>query len=61
MYEYGKSVGLDRSGWYQERLRSDATKSILKEMSVDLEADERMRSEQEEWAIEVLYYTEDQA
>ena len=48
MYEYGKSIGLDRAGWYQERLRSDATKSILKETSVDLEADERMRSEQEE-------------
>ena len=61
MYEYGKSVGLVRAGRYQGRLRSDATKSILKEMSVDLEVDEKMRSEREEWAIEVLYYTEDQA
>ena len=48
MYEYGKSIGLDRAGWYQRGLRSDATKSILKEMSVDLEADERVQSEQEE-------------
>ena len=61
MYEYGKSAGLIRAGWYQGRLRSNVTKSILKEMSVDLEADERMWSEQEEWAVEVLYYTEDQA
>ena len=61
MYEYGKSVGPDKSGWYQGRLRSDTTKSSLKEMSVDLEVDEKMLSEQEEWAIEVLYYTEDQA
>ena len=61
MYEYGKLVRLVRAGWYQERLRSDATKSILKEMSVDLEADKKMWSEREEWAIEVLYYTEDQA
>ena len=48
MYEYGKSVGPDKSGWYQGRLRSDATKLILKEISVDLEVDEKMRSEQEE-------------
>ena len=48
MYEYGKSVGPDKSGWYQGRLRSDATKSSLKEMSVDLEVDEKMLSEQEE-------------
>ena len=61
MYEYGKSIGLDKSGWYQGRLRSDATKSSLKEMSLDLEGDEKMRSEWEEWAVEVLYYTEDQA
>ena len=61
MYEYGKSVGPDKSGWYQGRLRSDATRSSLKEMSVDLEVDEKMLSEWEEWVIEVLYYTEDQA
>ena len=48
MYEYGKSVGLDRSGWYQERLRSNMTKLSLKETSLDLEVDEKMRSEQEE-------------
>ena len=48
MYKYGKSVGLVRAGWYQGRLRSDVTKLILKEMSVDLEADEKMKSEQEE-------------
>jgi hypothetical protein len=48
MYEYGKLVRLVRARWYQERLRSDATKSILKEMSVDLEADEKMWSEREE-------------
>jgi hypothetical protein len=48
MYEYGKSVGPDKSGWYQGRLRSDTTKSSLKEMSVDLEVDEKMLSEQEE-------------
>ena len=48
MYKYGKSVRPVRAGWYQGRLRSDATKSILKEMSVDLEASEKMRSEQEE-------------
>ena len=61
MYEYGKSVGPDRSGWYQGRLRSDTTKSSLKEISLDLEDDEKMWSEREEWAVEVLYYTEDQA
>ena len=48
MYEYGKSVGPDKSGWYQGRLRSDTTKSSLKETSLDLEVDEKMRSEQEE-------------
>ena len=48
MYEYGKSVGPARAGWYQERLRSGATKSILMEMSVDLEVDEKMQSEREE-------------
>jgi hypothetical protein len=48
MYEYGKSVGLDRSGWYQERLRSDTTKSSLKETSLDLKVDEKMQSEREE-------------
>ena len=37
------------------------TKSSLKETSLDLEGDEKMQSEQEEWAVEVLYYTEDQA
>ena len=61
MYKYGKSVRLDKSSWYQGRLRSDATKSSLKEISVDLEVDEKMRSERGEWAVEVLYYTEDQA
>ena len=61
MYKYGKSAGPVRAGWYQGRLRSNATKSILKEMSIDLEAGEKMQSEQEEQAIEVLYYTEDQA
>jgi hypothetical protein len=61
MYEYSKSIGPDRSNWYQGRLRSNATKSSLKEMSLDLKDDEKMLSEQEEWAIEVLYYTEDQA
>ena len=45
MYEYGKLVGLVGAGWYQGRLRSDVTKSILKEMSVDLEAGEKMQSE----------------
>jgi hypothetical protein len=48
MYKYGKSVGPVGAGWYQGRLRSDATKSILKELSVDLEVDENMRSEWEE-------------
>jgi hypothetical protein len=48
MYEYGKSIGQDRAGWYQGRLRSDATKLSLKEISLDLEADEKMRSEREE-------------
>ena len=37
------------------------TKSSLKEMSLDLEDDEKMQSEQEEWVVEVLYYAEDQA
>ena len=48
MYEYGKSVRLDKSGWYQGRLRSDATKSSLKETSIGLEVDEKMQSKQEE-------------
>ena len=61
MYEYGKSVRPDKSGWYQGRLRSDVTKLRLKETSLDLEVDEKMQSEREEWVIEVLYYTEDQA
>ena len=60
MYKYGKLIRLDRSSWYQGRFRSDATKSSLKETSLDLEVDEKMLSEREEWAIEVLYYTEDQ-
>ena len=45
MYKYGKLVGPVRAGWYQGRLRSDTTKLILKEMSVDLEASEKMWSE----------------
>jgi hypothetical protein len=61
MYEYGKLVGLDNPGWYQGRLRSNATKSSLKEISLELEGDEKMLPEQEEWAMEVLYYTKDQA
>ena len=61
MYEYGKSIGPDKSGWYQGRLGSDVTKSSLKEISLDLEGDEKMQSEWEEWVVEVLYYTEDQA
>jgi hypothetical protein len=61
MYEYGKLIGPDRTGWCQGRLRSDVTKLNLKEMSLDLEANEKMQSEWEEWAIEVLYCTEDQA
>ena len=48
MYEYSKSIGPGRDSGYQGRLRSDATKLILKETSIDLEADERMRSEREE-------------
>jgi hypothetical protein len=48
MYEYGKLIGPDRAGWYQGRLRSDATKLNLKEISLDLEVDEKMLSEQEE-------------
>ena len=48
MYKYSKLIGPGRASGYQGRLRSDATKSILKETSVDLEADERMRSEREE-------------
>ena len=48
MYEYGKSVRLDKSGWYQGRLRSNTTKSSLKETSIDLEVDEKIRSEREE-------------
>ena len=47
MYKYGKLVGLGSLGWYQGRLRSDTTKSGLKEISLDLEGDEKMRSEQE--------------
>ena len=61
MYEYGKLIGLDRSSCYQGRLRSNATKSSLKETGLDLEVDKKMLSEREEWVIEVLYYTEDQA
>ena len=48
MYEYGKSIRLDKSGWYQGRLRSNMTKLSLKEISLDLEGDEKMQSEQEE-------------
>ena len=48
MYEYGKSIGPDKSGWYQGRLRSNATKSSLKETSSDLEDNEKMWSEWEE-------------
>jgi hypothetical protein len=48
MYEYGKSVGPDKSSGYQGRLRSDATKLSLKETSIDLEVDEKMQSEWEE-------------
>ena len=44
MYEYGKVIGPGRAGWYQGRLRSDATKPSLKEMSIDLEADEKIQS-----------------
>ena len=61
MYEYGKSIGPDKSGWYQGRLRSNMTKSSLKEISLDLEGDEKIWCEQEEQVVEVLYYTEDQA
>ena len=48
MYEYGKSVSPDSPSWYQGRLRSNAIKSSLKEISLDLEGDEKMQSEQEE-------------
>ena len=48
MYKYGKSIGLDRSGWYQGRLRSNATKLSLKEMSLDIEVNKKMLSEREE-------------
>jgi hypothetical protein len=48
MYKYGKLIGLDKSGWYQGRLRSDATKLSLKEISLDLKGDEKMQSEWEE-------------
>ena len=48
MYEYSKSIGPDRSGWYQGRLRSDVTKLSLRETSLDLEGDEKMLSEWEE-------------
>ena len=48
MYEYSKLVGPGRSSWYQGRLRSDATKSNLKETSLDLEGDKKMQSEQDE-------------
>ena len=48
MYEYGRSVRPDNPGWYQVRLRSDATKSSLNELSLDLEGDEKMWSEWEE-------------
>ena len=48
MYEYGKLIGLDGSGCYQGRLRSDATKLSLKEISLDLEVDKKMWSEREE-------------
>ena len=47
MYKYGRLVRPDKSSWYQGRLRSDMTKLSLKEISLDLEADEKMRSEQE--------------
>ena len=42
MYEYGKSVGLNSPSWYQVRLGSDTIKSSLKEISLDLEDDEKM-------------------
>ena len=61
MYRYGKLVGPDRAGWCQGRLRSNMTKSSLKEISLDLEGDEKIWCEQEEQVVEVLYYTEDQA
>ena len=48
MYEYGKLVGPDKSGWCQGGLRSNTTKSSLKETSIDLEVDEKMWSEWEE-------------
>ena len=48
MYKYGKSIGPGESGWYQGRLRSNATKLSLKEISLDLEGDEKMWSELEE-------------
>jgi hypothetical protein len=48
MYEYGKLIGLDRSSCYQGRLRSNATKSSLKETGLDLEVDKKMLSEREE-------------
>ena len=48
MYKYDKLVGLDKSGWYQGRLRSNANKLSLKETSKDLEVDEKMWSEREE-------------
>ena len=48
MYGYSKSIRPDRSGQYQGRLRSDTTKSSLKEISLDLEDDEKMLSEWEE-------------
>ena len=48
MYKYSKLIGPDRASWYQRRLRGDATKSSLKETSIDLEGDEKMWSEREE-------------
>ena len=48
MYKYGKLIGPDKPGWYQGRLRSDVTKLSLKEISLDLEGDEKMWSEREE-------------
>ena len=48
MYEYGKLIGPDRAGWDQGRLRSDVTKLSLKEISLDLEDDEKVQSEWEE-------------
>ena len=48
MYKYGKSVGPNKSGWYQGRLRSDTTKLSLKETSINLEVDEKIWSKWKE-------------